>query len=147
MCRMMLRCPPSLLRLLRLLRLLCLLCLLHLRFPPLSTHHRSTICPPMSSTSLPGATWHQDQRQDAASTLQAALRRHVLTRCEHLETENMFARCTSPLKRLGGVENLRFWNGLGSSRIRDDRLDNSNQKNHKETKETQPVKDLEPLYS
>ena len=27
--------------------------------------------------------YHQGQRQDAASTLQAALRRHVLTRCEH----------------------------------------------------------------
>ena len=26
---------------------------------------------------------HQGHRQDAASTLQAALRRHVLTRCEH----------------------------------------------------------------
>ena len=27
--------------------------------------------------------YHQGERQDAASTLQAALRRHVLTRCEH----------------------------------------------------------------
>ena len=52
---------------------------------PHTAPHRSTICPPMSSASLPGTTASSSAKTPPRPSvhLQAALRRHVLTRCEH----------------------------------------------------------------